>query len=297
MVSTRRDQARARVFAVDWSGRSGSDQRRAIWLAEAVDGKLVRLEDGRTRSELVDELIAEAARDPNLIVGIDFALSLPAWYLLDRGLTARQLWATLADEALTPTMKQVGLAEWMKEPEPPFWKKRKADAQLEPGQEFRRTDNDVRAAGTQPKSVFQLVGGGQVGPGSLYGMQILPRLSAAGSRIWPFDPPGMPLVVEMFPRLLTGPVIKSDRGERERYLASVPMSPTFRDLATNSDDAFDAAVSALGMAAAIDELIALPDKSDYALEGKIWQPRQRASWNRAHAAAGTRSTEPADPVP
>ena len=65
------------VVAIDWSGRSGPDQRRFLWLAEAVDGELVRLEGGRTRAELVELLIAEAARDPNLIIGVDFAFSLP----------------------------------------------------------------------------------------------------------------------------------------------------------------------------------------------------------------------------
>jgi hypothetical protein len=95
-------------MAIDWSGRSGSDQRRFLWLAEAVDGELVRLEGGRTRAELVELLITEANRDPNLIVGVDFAFSLPAWYLQERQLTPRQLWALLADEALTPTMRQLG---------------------------------------------------------------------------------------------------------------------------------------------------------------------------------------------
>ena len=93
-----------RIVAIDWSGRSGPDQRRALWLAEAIDGELVRLEDGRTRAELIELLMAEADRDPNLIVGIDFAFSLPAWYLQERELTPRQLWALLADEALTPAM-------------------------------------------------------------------------------------------------------------------------------------------------------------------------------------------------
>jgi len=51
-------------------------------------------------------LIAEAHRDPNLIVGFDFAFSLPAWYLQERQLTPRQLWALVADEALTPTMRR-----------------------------------------------------------------------------------------------------------------------------------------------------------------------------------------------
>lgn len=76
--------------------------------------------------------------------------------------------------------------------------------------QFRQTELDVRARGIRPKSVFQLVGAGQVGRGSLYGMQALHRLAAAGFRIWPFDPPGRPLVVEIFPRLLTRAVVKSN---------------------------------------------------------------------------------------
>ena len=48
--------------AIDWSGRRGPDQRRALWLGAArSEGALVRLE-GRTRAELVDLLIAEADR-------------------------------------------------------------------------------------------------------------------------------------------------------------------------------------------------------------------------------------------
>jgi len=191
-------------MAIDWSGRSGPDQRRFLWLAEAVDGELVRLENGRTRAELVELLIAEADRDPNLIVGVDFAFSLPAWYLQERQLTPRQVWALLADEALTPTMRQLGLTRWMNRPELPFWITGEAHAQLPPAQMLRRTEQEVRVPGVQPKSVFQLVGGGQVGRGSLYGMGALHRLADAGLRIWPFDPSGLPLVVEIFPRVLVG---------------------------------------------------------------------------------------------
>ena len=271
-----------RVVAVDWSGRSGPDQKRWIWLAEATGGELVRLESGRSRTEVVDWLIAQAHRDPNLITGMDFAFSLPAWYLRDRELTARDLWAVLADESLTPAMEDLGLARWLKEPEPPFWSRSKADAGLTRAQEYRRTDDVARAAGTQAKSVFQLVGAGQVGRGSLYGMQALHRLAGAGFRIWPFQPSRLPVVVEVYPRLLTGPITKSSPAARARYLASASVPKTFRGLAAASEDAFDAAVSALGMAAAVQELSALPGEPDYALEGKIWPPDMRA-WRSAHA--------------
>ena len=262
-----------RLIAVDWSGRSGAEQRRALWLGEVADGELVRLEGGRTRAELIESLIAEAGRDPNLIVGFDFAFSLPAWYLRHRGFTPRQLWALLGDEALTPTMRRVGLARWMNSPEPPFWTTGEAHALLAPEQKFRRTELDVRASGAQPKSVFQLVGAGQVGRGSLYGMQALHRLAMADFQIWPFDIPELPLVVEIFPRVLTGPVRKNSQGERERYLGAIPMRREFRRLAAASEDAFDAAVSALVLAAGIEELPAIPGGPDYALEGKIYQPR------------------------
>jgi hypothetical protein len=264
---------RPRVIAIDWSGRRGAEQRQALWLAEAVDGELVRLEGGRTRVELVQLLIALVDHDPNVIVGLDFTFSLPAWYLRDRGLTAHELWAALAAETLTPTMRRLGLAPWMKAPEPPFWTTGEAHALLAPEQEFRHTEQDVRVPGSQPKSVFQLVGGGQVGRGSLYGMQVLHQLTAAGFQIWPFDTPALPLVVEIFPRVLTGPVRKNSQRERERYLEAVPMPPELRGRAATSEDAFDAAISVLVMAARLDELRALPDASDYALEGKIWQPR------------------------
>jgi hypothetical protein len=263
------------VIAVDWSGRSGADQRRALWFGEAVDGQLVRLEGGRWRTELVELLVARADRDPGLVVGLDFAFSLPGWYLCERGLTPRRLWAALADEALTPAMGRQGLGCWMNLPEPPFWTTGQAHALLAPEQRFRRTEREVRAPGTQPKSVFQLVGAGQVGRGSLYGMQALHRLAAAGFRIWPFDAPGLPLAVEIFPRVLTGPVRKNRQAERERYLAAVPMTPDLRRLAAAGEDAFDAAVSALVMAAAVGELLALPDEPGYALEGRIWRPRRR----------------------
>jgi hypothetical protein len=75
------------------------------------------------------------------------------------------------------------------------------------------------------------------------------------------------------PRLLTGPVRKNSPSERERYLGAVPMRPELGRLAAASEGAFDAAISAVVMAARVDELRALPDAPGYALEGKIWQPR------------------------
>lgn len=286
-----------RVVAVDWSGRRGPDQKRFIWVAEAVDGVLVRLEDGRSRREIVEWLIDEARRDANLIVGIDSAFSLPAWYLSERGLTAKELWALLAEEALTPTMKELGLADWFENPEPPFWRRAKVAAGLTPAKEFRRTDALARAAGAPAKSVFQLVGAGRVGRGSLYGMQAVHRLSAEGFHVWPFDRPDLPLVVEIYPRLFMGPTVKSSSTERARLLESVPIASKFRDLAVASEDAFDAAVSAIGMGRAIDELAHLPEEPGFTLEGKMWPPDLRDVRLRAERTRATSREAPAEPAP
>ncbi len=285
------DVKEPRIIAIDWSGRSGREQRRTLWLAETIDRQLVRLENGRTRDQIVEVLVAEKDRDPHLVVGLDFAFSLPAWYLRERGLTARTLWAALAEKALTPAMRQVGLARWMNTPEPPFWTTGEAHRLLAPDQKFRRTEHEVRAPGSQPKSVFQLVGAGQVGRGSLYGMQALHRLVASGFRIWPFDAPGLPRVVEIFPRLLTGAVTKNRQRDRERYLAALAMPSELRRLAATSEDAFDAAVSALVMVASVDELLGLRHEPDYALEGKIWQPRAPVALARAEPEPPTSEGE------
>lgn len=129
----------------------------------------------------------------------------------------------------------------------------------------------------QPKSVFQIGGAGAVGTGSLRGMEHLATLAAADCSIWPFDPPGWPRVVEIYPRLLTGKVHKSRHRERlghlEEHFAALP--EPWRERAAGSEDAFDAAVSALRMADGTDALVCLEradEDSPELLEGEIWIP-------------------------
>jgi len=260
-----------RVIAIDWSGRGGRDQSRYIWLAEVAGGSVRRLECGRSRLEVGHHLADLAQRDPSLVVGLDFAFSLPEWLLRKQKIaSANEVWRFLADEDLFPLMKQLGLREWIKEPDWPFWNKSRP-ADLEPVMRFRRTELEVAVLGTQPKSVFQLVGAGQVGPGSLYGMQALDALSRAGFSIWPFDEPKFPLIIEIFPRTLTGAVVNSDGAARAHYLQRLSLDPETQNKAIASEDAFDALVSALAMDAQVDDLRALRAESEYGLEGKIWQ--------------------------
>ena len=233
----------ARAVAVDWSGALAG-ARRKIWVAEAAGGRLTRLENGRTREEVAEYLVAEAGRNPAMVVGFDFAFSLPAWFLEERGMGgAAELWNLAEREA----------EGWLARCEPPFWgRPGKGRPVLELGRDhFRRTDLNVPGTGgIRPKSVFQIGGAGAVGTGSLRGMPVLGRLSGAGFSVWPFDAPGWPRVVEIYPRALTGRVIKSDERARRAYLRRhFPEHPAdLLERAASSEDAFDAAVSALVMA-------------------------------------------------
>jgi hypothetical protein len=266
--------AGARVLAIDWSGAVAGGQQK-IWVAEAVPGELRRLECGRHRDAVADFLIAEASQDRRLIVGLDFAFSLPAWFLREQGLrSARELWELADREA----------EAWLRECRPPFWgrtgAKRPAADDSRPG--LRRTDGAVPGTGAhRPKSVFQVGGAGTVGTGSLRGMRLLRRLHDKGFAVWPFDEPGWPLVVEIYPRLLTGVVVKSSSIACEQYLRSryPGLDPRWMHDAVRSEDAFDAAVSALVMAEQMDDLGALPVVMDeqISLEGLIWYPGWRTS--------------------
>jgi hypothetical protein len=259
------------VVAVDWSGRRTGEQR-FLWLAEAADGVLVRLEAGRTRAALVDELVALAADGAAPVVGLDFSFSLPAWFLDARGYAgAPELWAAAAVDG----------ERWLQECPEPFWGltgRKRPDGH----EQFRVTESSLAAVGgIRPKSTFQIGGAGSVGTGSVRGFPALLRLRAAGFAIWPFDAPARPPVaIEIYPRSLTGAVVKSDPLARIAYLAAhVPdLEPGLRDRAIASEDAFDAAVSALVMSrheAALRNLRAL-DEPVARREGWVWSPEGSA---------------------
>jgi hypothetical protein len=71
--------------------------------------------------------------------------------------------------------------------------------------------------------------------------------------IWPFDEPGLPLVVEIYPRLFA-----STFGDRVD--------------ASLNEHARDALISAHAMAAWRGDWTRLPRDSRYELEGRIWHP-------------------------
>ena len=253
-----------RVIAIDWSGAT-SGARRRIWLAEYRDGEVARLECGKSRDQIADHLIELAECDPDLVVGLDFAFSLPAWFLDERGLIdASGLWALASEEA----------ERWLRGCEPPFWGRPGKRRPTMPA-EYRITDRAVPSMnGILPKSVFQVGGAGAVGTGSLRGMPILHRRKQAGFSIWPFDDRSGPTIVEIYPRVPTGTIVKSNGLKRasrisERYPT---ISAEIASKAGSSDDAFDALVSALVMAQHVDELAVLRATADDRVrkEGWIW---------------------------
>jgi hypothetical protein len=263
------------VLAVDWSGRQRGEQH-AIWSAEAQQGELQRLECGLTRAQLVDALIARAGEEPGLVIGFDFSFSLPAWFLDERGYaSAPELWDAATSDG----------EGWLRECAPPFWGRpgRRRPAQRD---HFRRTERGLAPVrGIRPKSTFQIGGAGSVGTGSVRGFPMLARLRRAGFAVWPFDEPARPpVVVEIYPRALTGAVVKSNADARRAYLDDLRprLTPELRDRSAASADAFDAAVSAIVMSREEPALRALPaiDDAIARREGWVWTPTPRHLWRR-----------------
>ena len=144
----------------------------------------------------------------------------------------------------------------------------------------------ARVKGIAPKSPFQIGGAGAVGTGTLRGIPQLQRLHAAGFRVWPFEEPAFkaknprPLIVEIYPRLLTGEVNKGSAKARAAWLAKRRRDdPAYRTLspgvlakARGSEDAFDALVSVLAMAGQRASFLELRKAFDPVtlLEGAVW---------------------------
>lgn len=253
------------AIAIDWSGAKRSKGK--IWIAYANGGSLCRLEMIPTREKAVEQLLQHLCEDPETVAGLDFAFSFPAWFLRQHFLpSAIDLWAFVSENG----------ERWLHECESPFWgRPGKQKPHLE--SYHRRTEERLSLIkGIKPKSVFQIGGAGAVGTGSIRGMPFLTHIRKAGCSVWPFDPAQLPLVVEIYPRVLTGAVVKHSRERRAEYLKRwSDLNSELLLRAVDSEDAFDAAVSALVMDMHIDALQSLEASDDLGqLEGEIWAPSQ-----------------------
>ena len=298
-----------RVVAVDWSGRvDAAGQRRHIWAGvwtASPGGGSVTLEAGRTREELVTWLIEMARETSRMVVGLDCCFSFPAWFLREHGCgTAFDFWRKVAEGQgerwLAREAGEVARDErfWgapHKRPEQ-FCGEGLARSMrltdMENKVTPKMTEGDPERAakvkGITPKSPFQIGGSGSVGTGSLRAMPFLLKLREAGFRVWPYESSSLggrgalPLLVEMYTRLLTGAVAKSNEGARRAYLAAKRsgdaaykgLSRGILAKAWASEDAFDALVCALEMVRFGAEFRGLraTENETLRLEGITWRP-------------------------
>ncbi len=294
-----------RLIAIDWSGRiDAPGQRRHIWAATWRAGK-VTLEAGRTRDEVADWLIELARETPSMAVSIDCCFSFPGWFLEEHGCEDMfAFWekvnAGLGEQWLARESDAIAHDER-------FWGKPHKRPEQFSGAGLRRMyrfadyDNKIaqaleggdveRAAkmkGITPKSPFQIGGSGSVGTGSLRAMGMLAKLHDAGFRVWPLEASALaakkpaPLLLEMYTRLMTGAVAKSNAEARKAYLTAkrkadalyAPVGRAVIQKALGSEDAFDALVSVMEMARYAGEFPKLRATGDPELrrEGLTWRP-------------------------
>ncbi len=254
-----------RTIAIDWSGAAKGASSK-IWLAEVHKEKLVRLESGRNRAEVISHIIKYAPKESETVVGIDFAFSLPFWFARSEGMAStNDLWSLVQGQG----------EQWLQSCTPPFWGK-PGKKKPELPEHFRLTEKLVgMQSSIKPKSVFQINGNGSVGTGSIRGMPYLAKLRSAGFSIWPFHEVANRMVVEIYPRLLTGSINKSSYEARLARLSRLPeLDGDLIFKAACSDDAFDATVSAVMMSRHIGEFSSLGPTQDPTkqFEGEIWCP-------------------------
>ncbi len=307
-----------RVVAIDWSGRvDAAGQRRhifaGVWTAAGVqrdvagksggtrDKDSVRLENGRTRDEVAEWLIGMAGETPRMVVSIDCCFSYPAWFLAEHGCATvfdfwRHVTAGHGERWLARECEDVRF--WGKPRKRPtefcgaglrtMYRHTDFDNKIAQAMEGGDPERAAKMKGITPKSPFQIGGSGSVGTGSLRAMPMLERLHEAGFRVWPFEDAetvserGRPLLVEMYTRLMTGAVAKSNAAARKRYLAErlktdavyAGIGRGVLKVAEGSEDAFDALVSTTEMVRHREAFGGLRATADPVLrmEGITWRP-------------------------
>ncbi|WP_235011287.1 hypothetical protein [Bryocella elongata] len=299
-----------RLVAIDWSGRvDAAGQRRHIWAGvwtRLADGKVrVELEAGRTRDEVAAWLIELARETPRMVVSIDCCFSFPAWFLAEHGCaTVFDFWKHVVDGSgerwLSRECDEVARderfwgaphkrpAQFCGEGMPRMFRATEFDNKIAQGLEGGDVVRAAKMRGITPKSPFQIGGAGSVGTASLRAMPVLLKLHAVGFRVWPFEGAKLqerdakPLLVEMYTRLMTGAVAKSNESARKSYLAAkrrndavfAGLTRAVLKKAEGSEDAFDALVSTMEMVRYAETFSSLRATKDpvLKLEGITWRP-------------------------
>ncbi len=269
----------SRYIAIDWSGSASIPAQRKFIVVADWQAGAIEISSGRTRAETIEWLAEQAHNTPDLIVGLDFAFSYPAWFVRQQ-IGSESSEKICKIEAFWKIVAGRG-EDWLQGCASPFWGRRLATGGGRPCPQdhrapgwlgYRRADR-LDTPGVQPKSPFQVGGAGAVGTGSIRGIPGLLTLRAAGFSIWPFHPSARPMAMEIYPRSFTGPVNKSSREARESYLRRLNASLTQETLnsAAASEDAFDALCSVIGMAQQLPHLQLRPATDEITLlEGSIF---------------------------
>jgi hypothetical protein len=270
-----------RVIAVDWSGARVGAARKIWWAERGAEGEAV-LEGGRSREAVTAALVATVhrarAHGERVVIGLDFAFGVPAWYARQSAWrTGADVWRHFGVEAVDRLLAAPAAPFWGRPPQ------RTRPALLRAGTTtppLRATEAEI-APVARPFSIFQLAGAGSVGTAALRGFATLRALHEVGACLWPFadDPGGAgAVVVEVWPRLAAPRVNKSDAAARVAHLRArareLPAGLDWHAAVTRSDDAFDALIAMLALWDARATLGRLPParSATERLEGRIWTP-------------------------
>ena len=278
-----RDRFSAYV-AIDWSGAKGR-RHKGIAIAEARNDRaprLVRPGHVWSRCEVLDWLLAEAARAPTLF-GFDFSFAPP---IAERGeylpgeagvpSTAREFWAYV-DRCCDD--EDLGAASFLERVHRRHFYFGIADGVKADFTHFRQCDAALNAqGGRKTASAYDAIGAAQVAKASFAGMRLLHRLDGKVP-IWPMDP--LPeqgsIVVEIYTRIylrranLPGTKLRS-RAELNRALKAFG-SPPARLRFEPNDHQTDALVTAAGMRA-----LAIGEPRAFAPEGLTPQLARSEGW-------------------
>ena len=251
----------ARFAAIDWSGAKGTRHKGiavALCAADEAAPKLVRPGHIWSRTEVLEWLLTEAAREPTLF-GFDFSFAPP---IAERGeylpgepdvpSTAREFWAYVDRRSEDDDL---GAASFLERVHRRHFYFGAADGVKADFVRFRQCDARLNAqGGRKTASAYDAIGAAQVAKASFSGMRLLHRLDGKVA-IWPMDPwpKGASAVVEIYTRIylrragLTGAKLRS-RADLNRALAGLGSAPARLRFEPN-DHQTDALVTAAGMRA------------------------------------------------
>lgn len=231
-----------RFAAIDWSGAKGRRHKGiAIAMADAGEAapKLVRPGHVWSRTEVLEWLLAEAAKAPTLF-GFDFSFAPP---IAERGeylpgeagvpADARSFWAyvdRVADD------EDLGAASFLERAHRRHFYFGAADGTKRDYLHHRTCEHAFNAGGGgKASTLYDAIGAAQVAKASFAGMRLLHRLDGEVP-IWPFDfardgsidpqPEGGSAVVEIYTRLfirlagLPGRKVR-ERAQLDRALAAL----------------------------------------------------------------------------